>query len=91
MNETPKTFHVETPEYVPSTSLYGEMIRSRDYTGMSHERLTLIGNYWSQELKSEERSPRAKVEIDKLLTRVAFEIMSQEKQIDILNKLYEEA
>lgn len=71
------------PEDVPS--LYAEMYRSRDY-GDARVRpddaeLRSIGSYWTAELNSEYRSPRARKEIDLLLGRISFELVMRQNEL----------
>jgi hypothetical protein len=58
-------------------SLYAAYEYSHDYADEEvwcTKRLSELAIYWSNELKSDERSPRAKTEIDRLLGRIVFEI-----------------
>jgi hypothetical protein len=62
-------------------SLQGELLRSRDY---GDERiypdtdvLVEAGRYWSKELDSDQRSLRAKTDIERIISRIAFEIVQR--------------
>lgn len=70
------------PEDVPS--LYAELYRSRDY-GDNRVRpadaaLRELGCYWTGEMDSQYRSPRAKTEIHTLLGRISFELVMRGKE-----------
>lgn len=67
-----------------SRSLYGDMIRSRDFGEQSMwptEQLLELGHYWTGELHNPERSPRALGEIDKLIARAAFELVGRQNDL----------
>lgn len=63
------------PEDVPS--LYAEMLRSRDYAENRYDSQSLLalGEYWTHQLDSEYRSPRAKEDIHRLIGRISFELV----------------
>lgn len=65
-------------------SLYGDMHRSRDFGEQDkwpNAKLLELGAYWKEQLQSPERSPRAKKEIDILLSRTAFELVMRQNDI----------
>lgn len=79
------------PEDVPS--LYAELYRSRDYgdegVRPGDAQLRELGTYWTAQLSSEYRSPRAKKEIHTLLGRISFELVMRGKEAYALRDITE--
>lgn len=70
-------------------SLYGDMIRSRDFGEQAKwgtHALYELGGYWKGQLENPERSPRARIEIGKLVVRTSFEITMRERDHVALSK-----
>jgi hypothetical protein len=84
MEQTQKDF-IEQTRPGEARSLYGDMIRSRDFGDQRYfpDALAIraIGNYWKDQLQNPERSPRARKEIDTLLGRITFELVGRQNDI----------
>lgn len=79
MSETaPEKFYTDQDRAGDERSLYGDMIRSRDFGEIKQyptDQLNQLGNYWKDQLQNPERSPRARKDIDRLLGRTVFELV----------------
>lgn len=66
------------------TSLYAEMVRSRDYGDHrfypDYNQLRTLGDEWTMELANPLRSERAKKDIDTLLGRITFELVMRQNE-----------
>lgn len=76
-------------------SLYADMHRSRDFGEWTRygerrlygtEELCQLKNYWNEQLDNPERSPRARIEIGKLVVRAGFEIDSRQSEHTLLSQ-----
>lgn len=90
----PDQGYYDQPKPGNHRSLYGDMIRSRDFGEQAlypTHQLYELGGYWKDQLTNPERSPRARIEIGKLVTRTSFEItMRQRDHIALSQRQLEE-
>lgn len=60
-------------------SIYGELKSTGDYTAMTDEALLDRALYFAELEQSQEVSPRAKADIQKIIGRLTFEIMMRDQ------------